>query len=211
VIFASDNGPWLTYGDHAGSAGPLREGKGTCWEGGVRVPCIMRWPCKIPAGTTSDTMLMTIDMLPTLAKLIGGRLPDHKIDGLDVGPILWSDDPNETRNPHDYYYYYNKANELQAVCTGDGRWKLQLPHSYRSVAGKRAGRGGQAGPEADRAIYMPELYDLSTDVGERKNVAVAEPKMMKKLLDAAEQIRAELGDSLLKRTGTGAREPGLIP
>ena len=88
VIFTTDNGPWLSYGDHAGTAGPLREGKGTCWEGGVRVPCIMRWPGKIPAGTESNAMLMTIDLLPTIARLVGAQLPEHAIDGLDVWPLL---------------------------------------------------------------------------------------------------------------------------
>ncbi len=84
VIFTSDNGPWLSYGDHGGSAGPLREGKGTTWEGGTRVPCIMRWPGRIPAGTKSDAMLMTIDLFPTLAAITGATLPPQKIDGLDV-------------------------------------------------------------------------------------------------------------------------------
>src|SRR4029079_4633821 len=88
IIFTSDNGPWLSYGDHAGSAGPLREGKGTSWEGGTRVPCLMRWPGHIPAGTVSDDMAMTIDLLPTIAKLVGADLPKNKIDGLDVWPIL---------------------------------------------------------------------------------------------------------------------------
>src|SRR4029078_9091043 len=87
VVFTSDNGPWLSYGDHAGSARPLREGKGTCWEGGVRVPCLMRWPGKPPAGTTCEAMLMTIDLFPTIARLVGADLPRHAIDGLDVWPI----------------------------------------------------------------------------------------------------------------------------
>src|SRR5690606_26546144 len=88
VVFTTDNGPWLSYGNHAGSAGPLREGKGTCWEGGTRVPCIMRFPGKIPAGTTNDRMVMTIDLLPTIAGLVGAELPGRKIDGRDVWPIL---------------------------------------------------------------------------------------------------------------------------
>ena len=79
VIFASDNGPWLSYGTHSGSAYPLREGKGTSWEGGTRVPCLMRWPGHIPANTVCDEMLMTIDILPTLAKIIGAPLPEHTI------------------------------------------------------------------------------------------------------------------------------------
>src|SRR5258706_5021606 len=87
LIFTSDNGPWLSYGDHAGSAYPLREGKGTCWEGGTREPCIMRWPERIRAGTESQQMFMTLDLFPTIARLAGARLPEHAIDGLDVWPI----------------------------------------------------------------------------------------------------------------------------
>ena len=90
LIFTSDNGPWLSYGEHAGSALPLREGKGTSWEGGTRVPCIMRWPGQIPAGRESQAMLMTIDLLPTVAARVGAKLPPHRIDGLDVWPLLAS-------------------------------------------------------------------------------------------------------------------------
>src|SRR4051812_2529594 len=119
VVFTSDNGPWLSYGEHAGSAGPLREGKGTCWEGGVRVPCIMRLPGRIPAGTASDAMLMTIDVAPTIARLVGAKLPGHAIDGLDVWPLL-AGRPG-ARNPHDAYLFYYGQDELQAVVSGDGR------------------------------------------------------------------------------------------
>src|ERR1051325_5560012 len=104
VIFTSDNGPWLSYGNHAGSAGPLREGKGTCWEGGTREPCIMRWPGKIPKGATNDRMLMTIDLFPTIAKLVGAELPKHRIDGLDVWPLLAGE--KGAKNPHDAYFSY---------------------------------------------------------------------------------------------------------
>ena len=122
--------------------GPLREGKGTCWEGGVRVPCIMRWPGKIPAGATSGAMLMTIDLLPTIAGRVGAELPAHTIDGLDVWPLL-AGEPGAT-NPHDAYLYYYEQNQLQAVVSGDGRWKLQLPHTYRSLAGHPGGHGGSS-------------------------------------------------------------------
>src|SRR6266850_624350 len=98
VIFTSDNGPWLSYGDHAGSAYPLREGKGTCWEGGTREPCIMRWPGKIPAGTESKEMFMSLDLFPTIAKLISAELPRHPIDGLNVWPIISGQ--RRAKNPH---------------------------------------------------------------------------------------------------------------
>src|SRR5207244_2363513 len=127
VLFTSDNGPWLSYGNHAGSAGPLREGKGTSWEGGVREPCIMRWPGKIPAGRVSNDMFMTIDFLPTIAGLTGAKLPENKIDGLDVWPII-SGKP-DAKNPHEAYFVYYNVNDLQAVISG--KWKLYLPHTYR--------------------------------------------------------------------------------
>jgi arylsulfatase len=208
VIFATDNGPWLSYGDHAGSAGPLREGKGTCWEGGVRVPCIMRWPAKIPAGTTSDAMLMTIDLLPTIARLVGAELPKHPIDGLDVWPLL-SGQPGAA-NPHDAYVYYYETSQLQAAVSGDGRWKLQLPHTYRSLAGRAGGHGGTPTKYTDKKIKEPELYDLAKDVGETTNVAARYPEFVKRLLPVAERARVVLGDSLTKRLGLGARRAGQL-
>src|SRR5262249_5419822 len=98
VIYTSDNGPWLSYGNHAGSAGPLREGKATTWEGGLREPCIMRWPGKIPPGSVCHEVAMTIDLLPTLAKLASAPLPDHQMDGLDIWPLI-SAQPG-ARSPH---------------------------------------------------------------------------------------------------------------
>ena len=208
VIFTTDNGPWLSYGDHAGSAGPLREGKGTCWEGGVRVPCIMRWPGQIPAGTTSDAMLMTIDLFPTIARLVGAELPKHKIDGLDVWPIL-SGQPG-AKNPHEFYFFYFEDNQLQAVTTGDGRWKLQVPHSYRSLSGHDGGHGGVPAKYESKKVEQPELYEPTTDVGETTNVAAKHPDIVQKLLAAADYAREELGDSITKRTGSGVRKPGRV-
>ena len=123
VIFTSDNGPWLAYGNHAGSAKPLREGKHTNWEGGTRVPCIMRWPGHIPAGAETSDMLMTIDLFPTIAKLVGAELPKNKIDGLDVWPIISRQ--SGAKNPHESYWFYHESNksrtdELEAVTTSDG-------------------------------------------------------------------------------------------
>jgi arylsulfatase A len=208
VIFTTDNGPWLNYGDHAGSAGPLREGKGTCWEGGVRVPCIMRWPGKIAAGTSSDAMLMTIDLLPTIAGLVGAPLPTHPIDGLDVWPLLVG--KAGATNPHEAYLYYYEQNQLQAVVSGDGRWKLQLPHAYSSLADRPGGHGGTPVKYQPIKILEPELYDLATDVGETTDVANAHADVVKHLLAVAEQARVELGDSLTKRKGRGVRSAGTI-
>ncbi len=137
VIFTSDNGPWLSYGDHAGSAEPLREGKGTSFDGGVREPCVMRWPGHIPPGTVCREPAMTIDLLPTLAQLIGAQAPsDRIIDGLDIWPLI-SGAPG-AKSPHEAFYFY-WGPELQAVRSG--RWKLHFPHAYRSLAGP-GGHGG---------------------------------------------------------------------
>lgn len=208
VIFTSDNGPWLSYGNHAGSAGPLREGKGTNWEGGTREPCIMRWPGKIPRGKTSDAMLMTIDLLPTLAKLTGTKLPDHKIDGRDVWPLITGE--KNAKNPHDAYFYYYHVGQLQAVASGDGRWKLYLPHAFRTLAGRAGGRDGIPAKYGEAQLTAPELYDLKTDIGETKNVAGENPQIVQRLLALAEQARVDLGDSLTDRKGSGVREPGRV-
>ena len=208
VVFTSDNGPWLSYGDHAGSAGPFREGKGTCFEGGVRVPCLMQWPGKIPAGAVNDHMLMTIDLLPTIAGLTGAKLPDHKIDGLDVWPVL-SGQPS-ARNPHEYYAFWYATNELQSVVSGDGQWKLQLPHTFRSMNGQAPGAGGKPGRYKAVQVKEAELYHLDGDIAEGTNVAARNPDMLAKLQGWAEQARAELGDSLTKRKGSGNRAPGKV-
>ena len=208
VIFTSDNGPWLSYGDHAGSAYPLREGKGTCWEGGTREPCVMRWPGKIPAGTESKQMLMTIDLFPTIAKLIRTDLPKHTLDGLDVWPIISG--KRGTKNPHAAYWFYYEVNQLQSVVSGDGRWKLQLPHTYRTLAGRPGGHGGTPVPYEQRKLERAELYDLVNDVSETIDVASQHAAIVKRLEAEAEKARQELGDSLTKLTGKGSREPGRV-
>jgi len=209
VIFTSDNGPWLSYGNHGGSAYPLREGKGTNWEGGTREPCIMRWPGKIPAGTESWQMFMSIDLFPTIAALIHAELPKHPIDGLDVWPIISS--PRGGRNPHKAYWFYYEENQLQAVTTGDGRWKLQLPHTYRTLAGHPGGRDGSPAPYQQRKLEKAELYDLVSDIRESADLAESKSKIVQKLEAEAEKAREELGDALTKRKGRGVREPGRLP
>src|SRR5205814_3217143 len=155
VIFTSDNGPWLSYGNHGGSAGPLREGKGTVWEGGVREPFIARWPGHIPAGRVCDEPMMTIDLFPTVARLTGTELPKHKIDGLDVWPLL-AGEPG-AKCPHEAFYFYFNVGELQAVRSG--RWKLMLPHTARSMKGQEPGRDGKPGQYKPEKVGT-ELYDL---------------------------------------------------
>jgi arylsulfatase len=206
VIFTSDNGPWLSYGNHAGSALPLREGKGTCWEGGFRVPFIARWPGKIPKGSVCKEPAMTIDLLPTFAKLIGAELPKHKIDGMDVWPLL-SGDP-KAKNPHESYWFWFGNNQLEAVMSGT--WKLQLPHTYRTLGGKPGGRDGKPISYQTRQIEKAELYDLDNDISETTDLADKHPDVVKRLEIFAEQAREELGDSLTQRTGKGVREPGRV-
>jgi arylsulfatase len=205
VIFTSDNGPWLSYGEHAGSSGRLREGKGTAWDGGVRVPFIARWPGKIPAGRVMKQPAMTIDLLPTIAKLVNAELPKHKIDGLDIWPLLKGD--AKAKNPHDAYFFYYNANELQAVRSG--QWKLILPHTYRTLGQQAKAKDGI--PVKYRNVQAGlELYDLGKDSGETRNVADQHPDVVKHLTALAEQAREDLGDKLTNRTGKGVREPGRI-
>lgn len=208
VVYTSDNGPWLNYGNHAGSAKPLREGKGTNWEGGTRVPCIMNWPGKIPAGSVCDDLLGTIDLFPTIAAITGGKLPDHKIDGLDVSPLIHG--KKDAKNPHMAYYWYYNQNELQGVSTGDGRWKLYLPHAYRTLAGKPGGKDGFPVNYTMRKLQKPELYDLVNDVSETTDVSDKHPEIVNQLLALAEKAREELGDAATKRKGTGNRLPGKV-
>jgi len=208
VIFTTDNGPWLSYGNHAGSAGPLREGKGTAWEGGTRVPCLMRWPAQLPAGKVNDRFLMTIDLLPTLAGRIGAKLPTLPIDGLDVWPAL-ATQPG-AKNPHEGYGMWYAQNQLQAVVSGDGRWKLVFPHKYRTLAGRPGGRDGIPAKYENADVAGPQLFDLQNDIGEKTDVAARHPEQVQRLQAFAEKCRADLGDSLTQRTGTGSREPGRI-
>ncbi len=204
VIFTSDNGPWLSYGTHGGSAGPLREGKGTSWEGGIREACIMRWPGQIPAGTTTDTPGMNIDLLPTIAGLIGADLPERKIDGKDIWQVISADG----ENPHEGYWVYYKQNELQAVIADD--WKLVFPHGYRTMAGKPGGTDGTPNGYSGDKVQAPELYHLGDDIGESTDVSAQHPEVLERLMAVAEKGRAELGDKLTQRQGSGNREPGRI-
>jgi len=201
VLFTSDNGPWLAYGNHAGSAGPLREGKGTAWEGGQREPTIAYWPGRIPAGTSSDVVAGTIDVLPTLAQLAGAKLPSKKIDGGDLWPIL-SGQANAT-SPHEAFYYY-WGKELHAVRSGP--WKLHFPHQYRSLQGA-PGQDGKPGPYQQLECGL-ELYNLDQDIGETHDVAAENPHVVSRLQALADKIRSQLGDSLTHVTGSEIRPAG---
>jgi arylsulfatase A-like enzyme len=203
VIFISDNGPWLNYGDHAGSTGGLREGKGTTFEGGNRVPCLIRWPGVVPAGRVSNKLLTTMDVLPTVAKLCGARLPKRAIDGVDWIALLKGDD---SVTPRDQFYYYYRKNNLEAVRKGD--WKLVLPHPGRTYEGFPLGRNGKPGPSTETHAFPMALYDLSHDPGERYDIQSQHPDIVDALKKLAEEARADLGDDLQQRKGTNTRPAG---
>ncbi|MDA8744087.1 sulfatase [Rubripirellula amarantea] len=203
VIFTSDNGPWLSYGNHAGSSGALREGKGTMFEGGYREPTLMWWKGKIPAGTTCDDLCSSIDILPTVAKLIDARLPDHKIDGKDIRPLMLGEEGAKT--PHDAFYCYYGGGQLQAV--RNERFKLVFPHRYRTTKGHPGGTGGLPIPYQHEMAELA-LYDLDNDVSESTNVLNDYPDVVTELQNAAELARADLGDKLQQRKGSGVRGPG---
>lgn len=205
VIFTSDNGPWLSYGEHSGSALPLREGKGTALEGGQREPCIIYFPKKIKGGRTIDVPMMTIDVLPTIANLTGAKLPEYKIDGKNIWD-LWTGESSQS--PHDAYYFYYHQNELHGVRYQN--WKMYFPHRYRTLNGREGGKDGLPGPYDYANIEEIELYDLSIDISETKNVAAENPEVIEKIKLLADGMRDELGDALLEKTGKGNREIGKV-
>lgn len=184
VIFTSDNGPWLIKGQDGGCALPLREGKGTTYEGGVRVPCIMRWPGKIPAGTSSDEMVSEMDVLPTIARLAGTSAPtDRIIDGKDIWPLMSG--KAGAISPHGTLFFY-RANKLQALRCG--KWKLILPHDGKPLA----------------------LYDLHADIAESKDLSAEYPKLVERLQALAQKCRQDLGDALTKTKGKNTRPAGSV-
>lgn len=201
VLFLSDNGPWLAYGDHAGSADGLREGKGTTFEGGVRVPCLVRWPGVVKAGSVCREPAMSIDWLPTLARAAGATPPPH-LDGRDITPLLRGE-PGATRGAPLLFYW---GDALQAV--RDGRWKLHFPHDYPSVTGP-GGRDGRPGEVTTARIGLA-LFDLELDPGESRDVAAEHPEVVAALEAIAEQARADLGDSARGIRGAGVRAPAVF-
>jgi arylsulfatase len=223
IVFFSDNGPNLSYGSHAGTSVPFREGKLTTFEGGVRSPFIARWTGRIPAGRVSGEPAMEIDLLPTMAGMAGAPLPPKPIDGLDLLPLL----VGAPKSPHEALFFYG-GEELQAVRSGD--WKLHVAHDYLTVAGPTRTDGKPANfenmkPEsmelsgirgiASRHGYRVEktpqaLYDLRNDPGESKDVSADHPEVVRRLEALLEKARAELGDAITGRKGTGVRPPGKL-
>ena len=224
VIFFSDNGPWLSYGEHAGTATPLREGKLTTFEGGVRVPCIARWPHKVPAGRVSATPFMSIDWLPTFIELCSGKAPTKKIDGLSATKVLFGTDNGIP--PHEALFFYGGTG-LQAVRSGP--WKLHFPHPYITTAAEpgvggkpsnwgknkaqsiiQSGINGIASRHGGRVEHLElSLFNVTADPGESVNLAEKHPDIVAKLTQLAEPIRRELGDSLTGVEPTEIRPAGV--
>jgi arylsulfatase A-like enzyme len=190
VVFTSDNGPWLTKGTDGGSAGPLRGGKGSTWEGGVRVPTLAWWPGRIPAGSVNDAVAATIDLLPTFVSLAGGTVPATPvIDGRDITPILMGQSKESAREAHYYFASY----DLQAV--RQGRWKLALSPQPEGM-----------GKQADKTPPGLRLYDLDAEIGEQTDVAAQHPEVVAKLKVLADKMAAEIGG----KTPTARRPAGEV-
>ena len=205
VIFTSDNGPWLSYGNHAGSALPFREGKGTAWEGGHREPFIIRYPNGLKGGRNIDTPVMAIDILPTLAEITASALPDRIIDGKSVWKLLIGD---SKESPQEAYYFYYRVNELHGVRYD--KWKLYFPHNYRTMEGQQPGKDGLPGDYVYLDLKEIELYDLSVDLSETTNVAGKYPEVVEKIKQLADTMRNKLGDSLREMEGTEIRPAGTL-
>jgi arylsulfatase A-like enzyme len=185
VVFTSDNGPWLIKKENGGSAKPLRDGKGTIYEGGHRVPCIVRWPGKIPADKTSNEFATTMDLYPTLAKLAGASLPkDRVIDGKNIWDLLTA--KPGAQSPHDIFFHYTQNGALGAVRSGP--WKLHLARTEGTTT---------------QPVEKPfELYNLADDIGETKNLVNAHPIIVQKLARAA--------DAHVREIATNARAVGKL-
>lgn len=174
LIFTTDNGPWLPFKHHGGSAGPLRDGKGSTFEGGQRVPCVMWAPGKIPAGTTCDQLCGTIDLLPTIASLTKTPLPsDKKIDGLDISKLLTTDD----KTPRNEFVYYTSRGDIQGLRQGKHKLLVNGP------------RNKKRNPRAKTEVM---LFDLEADLGEKNNLAESKPEVVAKLKARMLELDAQI-------------------
>ena len=195
VIFTSDNGPWLNFGRHAGSAGPFREGKGTTFEGGVRVPFIVRWPGVVKAGSETDALAANIDVVPTLLAATEAPAPKNEIDGVSFLSVLKSGQP-ASRDSFAYYY----GDRLEAV--RKGKWKLHLPHAYRSYVDMIPAELDGYPAKTHQLQIGFSLYNLEKDPGEKEDLAAAQPEVVKEL--------QALADSERKRLDAGKRPVGRL-
>jgi arylsulfatase A-like enzyme len=203
VIYATDNGPWLNYGNHAGSAGGLREGKGAPFEGGFRVPCIMHWPAVIPSGTICNKMASAIDVLPTIAAIVKTDLPEAKIDGINILPLMKG---VPDANPRCEYYYYS-GRTLNAIRIEN--WKYVFPHKLSTNVGSIVGKDGWPG-QMRQVDFKGGLFDMRRDPGEQYDMQNVYPEIAEKLKQMADRKREELGDLRLKIEGKENRTPGRV-
>ncbi|HAW94853.1 MAG TPA: arylsulfatase [Phycisphaerales bacterium] len=206
-IFTSDNGPWLSYGDHAGTTGGLREGKGTTFEGGVRVPMIVRYPPLVPQGSVCSQPAMMIDVLPTIVELTGGEHPTRKIDGRSIVPQLSGS--RTAPDPHEALFFWYRNDELQAMRMG--RWKLHFPHSYRSLEGRPGGNNGRPTKYNYGMRIGLELFDMKSDPNETTDVSGEHPEVLARMTTLADDARRRLGDTLNDMTGDEVRPPRKVP
>ena len=197
VVFTSDNGPWLSYGNHSGSSGIYREGKGTTWEGGVRVPSIIKFPKELDHRVI-DEPVMAIDWMPSFAKITNSQLSENKIDGKNIWPLL-SGRTNKT--PHEKLYFYHRVNELHSIRMND--WKIHFSRDYRSLNGRQGGRDGIPVKYDMNTLEKNELYNLKDDPEETNNVYNDFPEIVKEMEKLADEARFDLGDNLTSKEGDG--------
>jgi len=205
LVVTSDNGPWLNYGNHAGSAGGLREGKGTSWEGGQRVPCLIAWKGVVPAGLVMNQLASEIDLLPTIAAITQSELPKNKIDGVNILPLLKGD---ASAAPRKSFLYYFRANNLEAV--RNEQYKLVFPHPGRSYEGFAPGKDGVPGKANENFAFEGGLFDLRRDPGERYDLSKSLPEVLAMLHKIASEAREDLGDELSKNPGKNRRTQGKV-
>ena len=197
MIFTSDNGPWWIKKAHGGSALPLRGAKTSTWEGGLRVPCLMWAPGRIPAGAVCDEIATTMDILPTFARLGGGKVPhDRVIDGHDISVLMHGEEG--ATSPTEAFFYYQHTH-LQAVRSG--KWKLHLPRPANPPWTPDWAR--HIAPKDVFEIKSPILFDMEKDIGEQDDVADKNPEVVEKLRELAEWARNDIGD--YNRIGKNAR------
>ncbi|MFK7852259.1 MAG: sulfatase [Akkermansiaceae bacterium] len=199
VIFTSDNGPWLIFGDHGGSAGALSGGKKQTLEGGLRVPLLVRWPGYVPKGGVSKSMISALDLTPTLLAMAGEITLPNGLDGRNMSQRLLGKDHAE-RTDDLFFYFWER--EVRAV--RQGRWKLQLPHVDSQAPDSTAiGHGGLRG-KVTKITREEALYDLRIDPGEKRNLAAQNPNKMKELKARLGAFERELEKT--KRFAEGADE-----
>lgn len=204
IMLMSDNGPWVHFGNNAGSTGGFREGKGTTFEGGTRVPCLMRWPKKIKAGNVSGELISNLDILPTVSAITNSALPEKRIDGLNLMPLLLG---KTTKGPRETLYYYYNQNSLKGVRYK--HWKLVLPH--KSLSYEQGTLGKDRFPGQTQNIDVPlGLYDLAHDPGEKYDVQKLYPEIVTEMMKYVEEARQDLGDDLTGRQGANRRLPAKV-